>query len=346
MSRIRPAQPTPAGGIRGILCPYCGHTSSNPKRCDRCSGFFDPLSRQATQNAMGPWFIRDLTNPTRPGCSFETLRELVKRGKVTRETVLRGPTTRQFWNFAARTPSVANLLGLCHNCHAEVSPDAYACQSCGAVFSPETDRQHMGLAPVHLLPGQAAPEIIAAASIAPPASVDRPPDPPMPSPARPGSRARATEAHPHEGGRSGVWVIAGVAIFLLAVAAGGILLVLKPWEHPAPGPARPVPSTPSAVPATGPASAPTPSESPKSPESVPPTPPPAQQPQPASPAPTHPDAAAPKPFASKILPLLFREPPDERGAKALIAGLPEPDARAWSDFVRRRTELARLRRLP
>jgi hypothetical protein len=168
MAMARPAQPTePKTGPRGILCPYCGQVSMNPKRCDACAGFFDPLSRQASQNAMGPWFIRDGKGPFRPGCSFETVRELVKRGKITRETVLRGPTTRQFWNFAGRTPTVANLLGHCHNCGGEVSPEDYSCAACGAVFTPDTDRQHMGLAPVHLLPGQAAPEIIAAASGAP-----------------------------------------------------------------------------------------------------------------------------------------------------------------------------------
>lgn len=166
MSRIRPSQPTTqVGGPRGVLCPYCGVVSLNPKRCDRCGGHFDPLSRQATQNAMGPWFIRDMANATRPGCSFETLRDLIRRGKVTRETILRGPTTRQFWNFAGRTPSVANLLGVCHNCHIEVGPEDYACRGCGAVFAAETDRQHLGLAPVHLLPGQAPAEIIAAASV-------------------------------------------------------------------------------------------------------------------------------------------------------------------------------------
>ena len=101
-------QPTVIPGSRGILCPYCGTISaSDPRRCDRCGGFFDPLSRQATQNAMGPWSIRDTANPFRPGCSFETVRDLIKRGKVTRETILRGPSTRQYWNFAARTPGIA-----------------------------------------------------------------------------------------------------------------------------------------------------------------------------------------------------------------------------------------------
>ena len=161
MARTRPPNPTPPQ-IRGILCPYCGNISADPRRCDRCSGYFDPLSRQATQNAMGPWYIRDLTAPFRPGCSYETLRDLIRRGKITRESIIRGPTTRQFWNFAGRTPTVAHLFGVCHNCFAAVSPQEFSCASCGAVFTPETDRQHMGLAPIHLLPGEASPEIIAA----------------------------------------------------------------------------------------------------------------------------------------------------------------------------------------
>jgi len=91
VARTRPPNPTPPQ-IRGILCPYCGNISADPRRCDRCSGYFDPLSRQATQNAMGPWYIRDLTAPFRPGCSYETLRDLIRRGKITRESIIRGPT--------------------------------------------------------------------------------------------------------------------------------------------------------------------------------------------------------------------------------------------------------------
>jgi hypothetical protein len=212
MSTVRPAYPAAPQGMRGILCPYCGQVSLNPKRCDSCGGFFDPLSRQASQNGMGPWYIRDARGPWRPGCSFETLRELVRKGRVTRETVLRGPATRQFWNFAGRTPTVANLLGVCHNCGGDVSPEAYSCAACGAVFTPETDRQHLGLAPVHLLPGQASPEIIAASSGAPARA--------------PRARAAAV-VREEEGERRGLpgWVI-GVAIALVLLAGAAVAVVV------------------------------------------------------------------------------------------------------------------------
>lgn len=113
---------------------------------------------------MGPWYIRDEASPFLPGCSLQTLRALIRRGKVTRDTVLRGPSTRQFWTFARNTPGIANLLGECHACHADAKPADSVCGSCGASFAVIEDRERLGLSEVRLLPGQAAPEQIAAAS--------------------------------------------------------------------------------------------------------------------------------------------------------------------------------------
>ena len=147
-----------------MLCPYCGEVSRSAARCESCKGYFDPLSRQASQNAMGPWFVLDPSSPTRPGCSYETVRELVRRGRITKATVVRGPSTRQFWNYACRTPGIANLLGECHNCHASVDSGVSECPACGASFSIQHDRQTLGLGPVHLLPGQASADAIVAHS--------------------------------------------------------------------------------------------------------------------------------------------------------------------------------------
>lgn len=130
---------------------------------------------------MGPWFIRDEKQPFRPGCSYEMLRELVRRGKVTAETVIRGPGSRQLWSFAGRTPGVSHLLGMCHNCRGVASAEQSACASCGASFEVSEDRQHLGLAPVHALPGQVSADRIADAIAA---SSPRAPVPatPMPPP--------------------------------------------------------------------------------------------------------------------------------------------------------------------
>jgi len=210
-----PDQPVPMP--RTILCPYCGATSGDSTRCPSCGGRFDPLSRQATQNAMGPWFVRDPSAPFRPGCSFETLRGMVLRGKIGPDTIIRGPTTRQFWELARRTPGVANLLGLCHNCQREAAPNDYSCKACGAVFTPETDRQHLGLSEVRLLPGHASPERIAIASY----PEDQRTDPPAGN--GHGGESPAQHPTPH-GGALALLVAATVALG----AAGGLWVSWPP----------------------------------------------------------------------------------------------------------------------
>jgi hypothetical protein len=151
--------PTPR--LRSIVCPYCGRVTPDGGRCVGCAGRFDPLSRQATQNQMGPWEIRDEKNPFRPGCSYATLVRLIDQGGVKEETVLRGPSTRQFWMLAKHTPGVGHRFGYCHNCRAEVKKDAFSCPSCESSFEVERDRQHMGLGPARPLPGQGLPEVLA-----------------------------------------------------------------------------------------------------------------------------------------------------------------------------------------
>ncbi len=152
-------RPRPA--LRSLVCPYCGTVTADTGRCSACSGRFDPLSRQATQNQMGPWSIRDDRIPFRPGCTYETIVRLVEQGKISSETILRGPSTRQFWTLARHTPGIANLLGVCHSCQGVVKADAFACPECHASFTAERDRQHLGLGPFRPLPGQGVPEVLA-----------------------------------------------------------------------------------------------------------------------------------------------------------------------------------------
>lgn len=180
-----------------VLCPYCGRGTTLGARCEQCKGLLDPLSRQATQNSMGPWFIHDPQNPFRPGCSYEVIQEQVRRGRIVHDTVLRGPTTRQYWMIAGRAPSIANLLGKCHNCQHTVDPAAVSCPSCGADFSAELDRQFMGLGPVHLLPGQSPPEEVAKAAraSAPTSAAPHVPHVPHAPHAQAGAHHDQTQAH-------------------------------------------------------------------------------------------------------------------------------------------------------
>jgi len=229
MMQARPDEPA----AQATLCPYCGHVSGNPKRCRVCGGLFDPLSRQATQNTMGPWFVRDESSPHLPGCSYETLRKLVLRGKVGRASIIRGPTTRQFWVIATRVPGVAHLLGECHSCHAPTSAQATSCPSCGARFVVSPDRQQMGLGPVHLLPGQASPEQIAAQSgSATPVSGQDPSDVAQAARAEPPPLAMADEAPetPEQDDVPGGVPVGRITLGLLIVAGCAGLAAAGWWR--------------------------------------------------------------------------------------------------------------------
>ncbi|MGV6813815.1 MAG: hypothetical protein ACWA5W_02255 [Phycisphaerales bacterium] len=157
----RVAGEPPCPRLRSIVCPYCGELTEDRGRCGACHGRFDPLSRQATQNQMGPWAFRDDQHPNRPGCSYETMLALVKQGKIRQDTVVRGPSTHQFWTLARQTPGIAQLLGVCHSCQNPVKPEAFSCPSCFVAFSTDRDRQHLGLGPFRPLPGRGQPAVLA-----------------------------------------------------------------------------------------------------------------------------------------------------------------------------------------
>lgn len=137
------AEAPPAPAV--TLCPYCGYANTATDKCASCGGLFEPLSLKATQIAMGPWFIRDKAQPYRPGCSFETLCKMVEAGRIKPTTVVRGPTTQQFWSVARNVPGLAHRLGFCHQCNTTVSPSDAACPACGAQFESPTQRDQLGL---------------------------------------------------------------------------------------------------------------------------------------------------------------------------------------------------------
>lgn len=157
--------------LRRLICPFCGELTADSGRCGNCRARYDPLSRQASQNEMGPWFVRDESMPYRPGCSFSTIKRLVESGGIEANSVVRGPSTRQFWMLAKHTPGVASLFGLCHNCGGDVSSGSDSCGACHESFSADRDRQHLGLGPTRPLPGRAPIEILDLRA-APPAGVE------------------------------------------------------------------------------------------------------------------------------------------------------------------------------
>jgi len=68
--------------------------------------------------------------------NFATLMVLVQKGRVTARSVLRGPTTGQFWRYAARVKGVSREFGLCWSCGGDVAKAARACPSCKRLQEP------------------------------------------------------------------------------------------------------------------------------------------------------------------------------------------------------------------
>jgi len=167
-----------------ILCPYCGHVQATLEKCEECGGLFDTLSLRATQVCMGPWFIRDKKRPFRPGCSYEILKKQINSGKIKANSVVRGPTTRQFWSIARTVPGVAHLLGVCHQCQTQVKPTDTKCPACSAPFRDVQLRNEMGLFYTTEANAQAAQKAIekeiAGGGVTPAQPVKQPPAPGTP----------------------------------------------------------------------------------------------------------------------------------------------------------------------
>lgn len=207
----------------GAPCPYCGALAAHGGECGACGGRLDPLSRQATQNQMGPWFIRDESRPFAPGCSYPTLLALARKGRINAETVVRGPTTMQFWTLAGRAPGLAHHLGVCHSCREPAGPEDSSCGHCGASFGHAGERQHLGLGPVHVLPSGAK-----RARAAGPSPHESAPVEAHTRGAESGGAGadRSAGAAPRSG-RSSTWVLGVVGIVLGAALAYGAIMVLN-----------------------------------------------------------------------------------------------------------------------
>jgi hypothetical protein len=121
---------------------------------------FEPLSRKATQIAMGPWFIRDRNIPFRPGCSYDVLKKQIQAGRIKPNTVMRGPTTHQFWSVARNVPGVSHLLGYCHECNASVQPTDSVCPQCDTKFPVPSSRNKLGLLYPHQVDVDVAQEAL------------------------------------------------------------------------------------------------------------------------------------------------------------------------------------------
>jgi hypothetical protein len=71
--------------------------------------------------------------------NFATLLVLIQKGRVTPRSVIRGPTTSQFWRHAARVRGVSREFGVCWNCGQDVNQAARTCPNCRRSQEPPTD---------------------------------------------------------------------------------------------------------------------------------------------------------------------------------------------------------------
>jgi len=113
--------------------------------CRVCSTLLDTNGLLLAEGAIGPWWVRKEELTFRPGITYDNLAELALSGKITLQTIVRGPTTRQLWKVARRVKGLSHLLGRCHNCGEHVSPDDRTCDGCNAQFLKFTDRNNMGI---------------------------------------------------------------------------------------------------------------------------------------------------------------------------------------------------------
>jgi hypothetical protein len=119
----------PATG--GIVCPFCAHVRADSVgSCPRCTMEDTPSTRRSTGERIGPWFVLQRKNPTAPGLRLSVLLTLARRGHVTAKSIVRGPTTGQFWRYASQVKGLSRVFGLCWHCGASVSPDATTCPKC------------------------------------------------------------------------------------------------------------------------------------------------------------------------------------------------------------------------
>ncbi len=136
------ASPSAAQQIRRALrgrhvCPYCGtQRETDLGACTQCSLEDTPTTRTATRGKLGPWYVLQSRNPSAPGMNFATLMTLVQKGRVTARSVLRGPTTGQFWRHAAKVKGVSREFLLCWNCGSDIAKNARACPSCKRLQEP------------------------------------------------------------------------------------------------------------------------------------------------------------------------------------------------------------------
>ncbi len=112
-------------------CVSCGQlVRRDATECPDCGEDLSDDMLQKMRQAAGPWYVLEHVRPF-PGVTLDRLVRQIRRGVLTRTTIVRGPTTHHQWRYAGETPGLSKFLGVCWNCQAAVGEGDAACLSCG-----------------------------------------------------------------------------------------------------------------------------------------------------------------------------------------------------------------------
>ncbi len=114
-----------------LPCVSCGQlVARDATGCGACGEDLSDDMLQKMRQSAGPWFVLEHVRPF-PGVTLDRLVRQVRRGVLTRTTIVRGPTTFHQWRYAGETPGLSKHLGVCWNCQTGVGATDAACLSCG-----------------------------------------------------------------------------------------------------------------------------------------------------------------------------------------------------------------------
>ena len=113
-------------------CVSCGQlVRRTVEVCDQCGQDMSRAMVEKMQALSGPWYVLEHIRPF-PGVMLSRLIRQVRRGVLTKTTIVRGPSTYHQWRFAAETPILSKYLGCCWSCQAEVEHTDRMCPVCRA----------------------------------------------------------------------------------------------------------------------------------------------------------------------------------------------------------------------
>lgn len=122
------------------VCPFCGTVVAAPQSaCTRCGMENTPVTRQATRARLGPWYVLQTRNPSAPGMRYATLLSLVAKGRITARSIVRGPTTSQFWKPATQVRGLSRHFAVCYACGGHIAPADKTCSHCERSQEPPAD---------------------------------------------------------------------------------------------------------------------------------------------------------------------------------------------------------------